>query len=58
MFESVYKPYADALSVNGAARFSAAGFIARLPLAMIGLGVLLFISNTTGSYAFAMCHSN
>ncbi len=53
MFESVYKPYADALRVNGAARFSAAGFIARLPLAMIGLGVLLFISNTTGSYAFA-----
>jgi MFS family permease len=53
MLESVYRPYADALSVNGAAKFSAAGFIARLPLAMIGLGVLLFISNTTGSYAFA-----
>ncbi len=53
MLKSVFEPYADALKLNGAAKFSGAGFIARLPLAMIGLGVLLFISNTTGSYAFA-----
>lgn len=53
MFKSVFKPYVQALRVPGAALFSGAGFIARIPLAMIGLGMLLFISNTTGSYAFA-----
>ncbi len=53
MLKSVYQPYADALKVSGAAKFSAAGFVARMPLAMIVLGILLLISNTTDSYAFA-----
>jgi MFS family permease len=53
MLKSIYQPYAEVLKQNGAAKFSSAGFIARLPLAMIGLGILLFISNSTGSYAFA-----
>jgi MFS family permease len=53
MLKSVYEPYAEALRLHGAAKFSGAGFIARIPLAMVGLGILLFISNTTGSYAFA-----
>jgi MFS family permease len=53
MFKSVYEPYAHALRLPGAAKFSGAGFLARIPLAMIGLAILLFISNTTGSYAFA-----
>ncbi|MDE0973795.1 MAG: MFS transporter [Candidatus Nanopelagicales bacterium] len=53
MFLSIIRPYRDALSIHGAAKFSAAGFLARLPLALIGLGVLLYISNTTGSYSLA-----
>jgi MFS family permease len=53
MLRSVYEPYAEALRLRGAAKFSGAGFIARIPLAMVGLGILLYISNTTGSYAFA-----
>lgn len=53
MLKSVYEPYAEVLKLKGAAKFSGAGFIARIPLAMIGLGILLFISNNTGSYAFA-----
>lgn len=53
MLRSVYEPYAAALRLPGAAKFSGAGFIARIPLAMVGLGILLYISNTTGSYAFA-----
>ena len=53
MFRSFYEPYTEALRLPGAAKFSGAGFIARIPLAMVGLGILLYISNTTGSYAFA-----
>ena len=53
MSNSVIGPYRDALSIHGAAKFSAAGFLARLPIALIGFGVLLYISNTTGSYSFA-----
>jgi MFS family permease len=53
MLRSVYEPYAEALRLRGAAKFSGAGFIARIPLAMVGLGILLYISDTTGSYAFA-----
>ena len=53
MFKSITAPYRDALSIHGTAKFSAAGFVARLPIALIGFGVLLYISNTTGSYAFA-----
>ena len=53
MFDSVIGPYRDALGINGAAKFSAAGFLARMPLALIGFGVLLYMSNTTGSYSFA-----
>ena len=53
MFHSIIRPYRDALSIHGAAKFSAAGFLARMPLALISLGVLLYISNTTGSYSLA-----
>lgn len=45
--------YRSALSVPGAPAFTAAGLIARLPLALNGLGIVLLVSITTGSYALA-----
>lgn len=45
--------YRQALSLPGAWQFSSSGFLARLPIAMVGLGIVLLISETTGSYARA-----
>jgi MFS family permease len=45
--------YRRALALPGALAFSATGFVARLPIAMVGLGIVLFISTQTGSYAQA-----
>lgn len=45
--------YRQALRLPGAVAFSSAGFFARLPIAIIGLGIVLMVSLTTGSYAFA-----
>ena len=46
-------PYARILRHPGAARFSAAAFIARLPISMVGLGIVLLISAVEGRYAIA-----
>ncbi|MFZ9986269.1 MAG: MFS transporter [Candidatus Nanopelagicales bacterium] len=46
-------PYADILRQPGAARFTAAAFIARLPISMVGLGIVLMVSALRGSYALA-----
>ena len=45
--------YRRVLSVPGAAAFSAAGLLARLPMAMTGLGIVLLVSGSTGSYGTA-----
>jgi MFS family permease len=45
--------YRRVLSHPGAFRFSATGLLARLPIAMIGLGIVLLVSETTGSYGLA-----
>lgn len=45
--------YREALRLPGAAAFSTAGFFARLPIAIIGLGIVLMVSMKTGSYGFA-----
>jgi len=47
------EPYRRALELPGAWQFSSAGFVARLPIAMIGLGIVILISDRTGSYAAA-----
>jgi MFS family permease len=46
-------PYRRVLSVPGGAAFSAAGFVARLPISMQTLGIVLLVAPTTGSYALA-----
>jgi MFS family permease len=49
----VLTTYRRALSLPGAWQFSASGFVARLPIAMTGLGIVLLITAQTGSYALA-----
>ncbi len=45
--------YRRVLSRPGALAFSATGLVARLPIAMMTLGIVLLVSTLTGSYAVA-----
>ena len=45
--------YRQVLTIPGAVPFSAAGLVARMPIAMIGLGIVLLVSDRTGSYSVA-----
>ena len=47
------KPYRRVLSLPGAFAFSSTGLIARLPISMTGLGIVLLVSTRTGSYGLA-----
>ena len=49
----VLATYRRALAIPGAWQFSLTGFVARLPIAVVGLGIVVFISTRTGSYALA-----
>lgn len=53
MLTNPLKPFAHVLRIPGATAFSSAGFVARLPLATVSLGLILYVSNDTGSYAYA-----
>jgi MFS family permease len=46
-------PYRQVLSDRSAVAFSLAGFVARLPMSMTGLGIVLLVSLTTGSFGLA-----
>jgi MFS family permease len=46
-------PYLAVLAAPGALRFSAAAFVARMPMSMFGLGTVLLISSVTGRYGLA-----
>lgn len=50
---TVFAPYRRLFTVPGAARFSLAGWLARLPASTTGLGTVLLVSSRTGSYALA-----
>src|SRR6478735_958360 len=45
--------YRRILAKPGALRFSMTGLVARLPISMIGLGIVLLVSAATGSYGVA-----
>ena len=46
-------PYRDLLSTPGGKRFSGAAFVARMPIAMVGLGIVLLVVRQEGSYGLA-----
>jgi Major Facilitator Superfamily len=51
-FVGVQNPYAALLRVPGGPAFSSAAFVARLPISMLGIGIVLLVSaNTTGAHA-------
>lgn len=49
----VLRPYREILAQPGALSFSAAGGIARLPMSMTGIGIVLLVSAVYGSYGLA-----
>jgi predicted MFS family arabinose efflux permease len=50
---TVFSPYARLFAVPGSSAFSFAGWVARLPIPMLGLGALLLVEGQTGSYGLA-----
>ncbi|MFJ3925064.1 MFS transporter [Streptomyces sp. NPDC090022] len=46
-------PYRAIFSAPGTKAFSAAGFIGRMPLSMVGIGIVTMISEITGRYKLA-----
>ncbi|MCD1287658.1 MFS transporter [Brevibacterium sp. CCUG 69071] len=49
----MFKNYREILSLPGALKFSLAGLVARMPIAVLGLGIVLFIQGVSGSYGLA-----
>lgn len=47
------RPYRAVLATPGALAFSAAGFVARMPISMVGLGIVILVESRTGSYGLA-----
>lgn len=50
---AAFEAYRQVLADPRARAFSAAGFVARLPLSMTGIGIVLLVSLTTGSFGRA-----
>jgi predicted MFS family arabinose efflux permease len=46
-------PYASLLRVPGGPAFSSAAFLARLPISMLGIGLVLLIASDSGRYGLA-----
>jgi predicted MFS family arabinose efflux permease len=50
---TLFGPYSRLFAVPGSRAFSLAGWVARLPMSMIGLGALMLVARRTGSYGLA-----
>jgi len=50
---TVFRPYARLFDVPGSRTFSFAGWLARLPMPILGLGTVLLVEGQSGSYALA-----
>jgi MFS family permease len=50
---TIFGPYARLFAVPGSLAFSFAGWLARLPMPILGLGAVLLVAGETGSYALA-----
>ena len=49
----VLRPYRELLATPGGLRFSTSAFVARMPISMLGLGVVLLVVSETGRYGRA-----
>jgi MFS family permease len=49
----VLSPYQRILTLPGTLAFSSAGFVARMPLSMVSLGIVVLVSARSGSYGLA-----
>lgn len=49
----MFTPYRRVLGLPGALAFSISGLVARLPISMVSLGIVLLVSTRTGSYSLA-----
>jgi len=49
----MFTPYRRVLGLPGALAFSMSGLVARLPISMVSLGIVLLVSTRTGSYSLA-----
>lgn len=49
----VFNNYREILTLPGALKFSLAGLVARMPIAVLSLGIVLFIQGVSGSYGMA-----
>lgn len=49
----MFTSYRRVLTQPGTLRFSLTGLVARLPISMVGLGIVLLVSASTGSYGIA-----
>lgn len=50
---SLISPYRGILRTPGARSFTAAAFLTRMPLSMVGLGIVLFVSAIEGTFGLA-----
>lgn len=49
----MFRPYRELFAAPGGLAMSAAGLVARMPIAMVEIGIVILVAATTGSYGLA-----